>query len=306
MSTTNKSRTRAFKTTRASAAIHEGSWVLGRYTDPRGKERELIRRRAAGGSSLVIDRRVGTLTDERLVVHLEADEPAENARIVASLYLADPRGQRCRRLLPEDLRTIPFAPERGPVADPAERLVESGGGELVDQRGSVYRLQAGCSDGSLPELRWWRHAPNGRRVPPEAVTVREVIGALESYQPVKRVTVEALCAHHCDSRVSTAVLRAELARITVSPIVLNRGLREAVLAAMTDGGLSMSEIAIRCGRSKRDTRGCESGETSWLARRIGILPEGGKNTPTPWVSSDVLALIARDGLGISPREVELG
>jgi len=27
--------------------------------------------------------------------------------------------------------------------------------------------------------------------------------------------------------------------------------------------------------------------------------------PTPWVHSDVLALIARRGLGLSPREVEV-
>jgi hypothetical protein len=51
-------------------------------------------------------------------------------------------------------------------------------------------------------------------------------------------------------------------------------------------------------------RGRESGETSWLARRIGQLPEAGQPRPTPWVHNDVLALIARDGLGISPREVE--
>jgi len=68
----------------------------------------------------------------------------------------------------------------------------------------------------------------------------------------------------------------------------------------------MSEIATRCGRRKLDANGNHSGETSWLARRIGILPEGGKSTPTPWVSSDVLALIARNGLGIAPREAELG
>jgi hypothetical protein len=67
----------------------------------------------------------------------------------------------------------------------------------------------------------------------------------------------------------------------------------------------MSEIAIRCGRVKRDRRGNESGETSWLARRLGLLPEGGQSTPTPWIHSDVLALIARSGLGLSPREVEL-
>jgi hypothetical protein len=87
--------------------------------------------------------------------------------------------------------------------------------------------------------------------------------------------------------------------------VLNRRLRTAVLATIERQGLSMSEIAIRCGRIKRDGNGNASGETSWLARRLGILPEGGRDTPTPWIHSDVLALIARRGLGISPREVEL-
>jgi hypothetical protein len=77
------------------------------------------------------------------------------------------------------------------------------------------------------------------------------------------------------------------------------------LATIEHQGLSLSEIAIRCGRVKRDHRGNESGETSWLARRLGILPEGGRNAPTPWIHSDVLALIAREGLGVSPREVEL-
>jgi hypothetical protein len=67
----------------------------------------------------------------------------------------------------------------------------------------------------------------------------------------------------------------------------------------------MSTIAIRCGRVKRDRRGNESGETSWLARRLGLLPEAGQVMPTPWIHSDVLALIARRGLGVSPREVEL-
>jgi hypothetical protein len=67
----------------------------------------------------------------------------------------------------------------------------------------------------------------------------------------------------------------------------------------------MSEIAIRCGRFKRDRSGRRSGETSWLARRIGQMPEGGQARPTPWIHSDTLALIARDGLGLSPHEVEL-
>jgi hypothetical protein len=68
----------------------------------------------------------------------------------------------------------------------------------------------------------------------------------------------------------------------------------------------MSQLAWGGGKFNPDSKGKESGETSWLARRLGIAPESGKNTPTPWIHTDVLALIARRGLGISPREVELG
>jgi hypothetical protein len=83
-------------------------------------------------------------------------------------------------------------------------------------------------------------------------------------------------------------------------------LREAVLAAIDAGVVSASEIAIRCGRMRRDARGNVTGETTWLARRIGLVPEAGGATPTPWVHSEVLATVARCGLGISPHEVELG
>jgi hypothetical protein len=101
------------------------------------------------------------------------------------------------------------------------------------------------------------------------------------------------------------VLRAELVRVQESPIVLNRRLRETLLARLERDALSLSEIAMRCGRTKRDAAGNLSGETSWLARRVGILPEGGRHEPTPWVHSEVLALIAREGIGVSPREVEM-
>jgi hypothetical protein len=69
--------------------------------------------------------------------------------------------------------------------------------------------------------------------------------------------------------------------------------------------LSMCEIAMRCRRLKHDHRGRESGETSWLARRIGVLPESGASAPTPWVHTDVLGFIGRDGLGVAPSEVEV-
>ena len=132
------------------------------------------------------------------------------------------------------------------------------------------------------------------------------MGSLESYEPVRDITAQAVAAYRRDSGVSVSVLHAEPDRMYASHVVLNRVLRQAVLAAVTERDLTLSEIAIRCGRFKRDARGNVSGEASWLARRIGILPEHGNNAPTPWVSSTVLALIARDGLGISPREVELG
>jgi hypothetical protein len=66
---------------------------------------------------------------------------------------------------------------------------------------------------------------------------------------------------------------------------------------------STCQRTLRCAVSGPcDKRGNESGETSWLARRIGQLPEAGNPHPTPWIHSD--ALIARDGLSITPREVE--
>jgi hypothetical protein len=135
--------------------------------------------------------------------------------------------------------------------------------------------------------------------------LREAVASLESYEPVRALTLRALSLHARCGEVSTAVLGAELTRVQESPIVLNRRLRHVVLAKVERQELSMSEIAIRCGRVKRDRRGKQSGETSWLARRVGLLPEGGHSTPTPWIHTDVLALIARRGLGVSPREVEL-
>jgi hypothetical protein len=166
-----------------------------------------------------------------------------------------------------------------------------------------YRLELLRTRLSIPELRWLAHPAADRK--PHPVSVREAIGALESYEPVRSLTLKALARYAGSGEVSTTVLRAELVRIQNSPIVLNRRLRTVALKTIEREGLSISEIAIRCGRVKLDRRGNESGETSWLGRRLGILPEAGRKSPTPWIHSDVLALIARRGLGASPREVEL-
>jgi hypothetical protein len=289
---------------RASQASDRDEWLLGRYASPQGSARELIARRGAAGSLLVIDRDLCTREDRRLVAHLAADEPADNAALVCRRYLdqaPDERG-RCRPLTAEDARIAPFADQQTTLAGgrPTARQAQP-----VDCSGVSYRLELLRTGMSIPELRWRRCRPDAVPGDRETVSLREAIAALENYEPVCALTVRALALRDCD-QVSTTVLRAELARVHGSPIVLNRGLREAVLATVGRGDLSMSEIAIRCGRVKRDRRGNESGETSWLARRLGLLPESGRNRPTPWIHSDVLGLIARRGLGVSPREVELG
>jgi hypothetical protein len=253
--------------------------------------------RAAGGSLLVVDRDALTHGNRRLVAHLAADEPAENALVVCEQYLADPTRGRCRSLRASDLAAAPALHDGGlevAVASP-----------LVDDAGRPYRLESVRGPRSIAELRWLAcggRGEQGRR----PISLRDVIARLQSYEPARAITRAAVARHRRDRRLSVYVLRAELARVDASHIVLNRGLREAVLEAMRSGGLSASEIAIRCGRTKRDRRGNISGETSWLARRVGLVPEGGRELPTPWIHSDVLALIARCGLGLSPREVELG
>ena len=254
---------------------------------------------------LVVDRDALTLGDRRLVALLAVEEPMENAALVCTHYLRDARRGRCRRVTVEDLIGKPVLAE----GEESQRFVRAI--DLTGRRGGtgedvVYRLELACTDTAARELRWYRHSRPGGSAAPTPVCLRETVGALERYEPVCGLTRRALARYRDDANVSTAVLRGELERLCESPIVLNRKLRQTVLVAIERHGLSLSEIAIRCGRVKRDSKGNASGETSWLARRVGILPESGSSRPTPWVHSDVLALIARNGLGISPREVELG
>jgi hypothetical protein len=277
---------------------------LGRYTDARGREREVIAAEGPDATVLVVDRDALTHGDPRLVAHLAADEPAENAALICGHYLQDAPRDRgcCRRLTIDDACAAPLA-ERD--YSELEDELANAQPEPVDRLGNRYRLELLPSHMSIPELRWRRHPPQPTHGQPEPVSVREAVASLESYEPVRVLTRRALSRHDGDAEVSSALLRAELKRVQDSPIVLNRRLREVVLATAERRQLSMSEIALRCGRIKRDGKGNESGETSWLARRVGLLSEAGRISPTPWIHSDVLALIARRGLGIAPREVEL-
>ena len=273
---------------------------LGRYTTQNPIQRRVILAQArADGSTLVIDCVEDTLTDQRLVAHLPADEPAENARLMCEMYLADDARGRCRALTVEDLD----AAEPHDATD-GTLEAECQWSSVCDAGGHNYRIRELEVNERLKELRWTRSIHPGREEPSDAVGLRDVVARVQDYEPARSMTAAAILAAR-GTGISVCRLAAELDRLVCSPIVLNRALREAVQARLARGETSMSEIAIRCGRVKRDHHGNTSGETSWLARRIGLIPEGGQTKPTPWVSSHVLALIARDGLGIGPLEVEL-
>lgn len=291
---------RISKTPRRSEAILAGSPLAG-YLDAEGRARELFALPGHHGSVLVLDRDAATLCDRRLVAHLAADEPHENAALICRHYLDDENGRWCRRVQPEDLEIAPFAKSEHDAhgdGHPQHICVE-------DCEGNAYRLGLFPGERSVVQLRWCRRPTKAANRVWEQVRLRDVVAALESYEPMRTLTEQVLTRHRDDPNVVLTRLHCEFERLCTSPIVLNRGLREAVLDAIHGSGTSMSEIALRCGIVKRDRRGNLSGETSWLARRIGIMPEGGEQASTPWIHSDVLASIAREGLGISPREVEL-
>jgi hypothetical protein len=291
-----RNRQRVGSRTRARRASNR----LGGYShDQAGTTREIVCLPSAGGSRLVIDRDAETLSDWRLVAHLAADEPPENARTVCELYLADAR-RSCRPLCLEDFQLTPFAG----LAQHAVGAV-SLDTALLDSSCHVYRVREVAMRKSFRELRWTRSRHPRQEEPFDLLTLRHVVARLEDYEPARAVTTAALAVHEHDHSVSICRLRAELECVTRSRIVLNRGLREAVAREMARGEVSMSQIALRCGRVKHDKHGNQSGETSWLRRRIGEQAEGGQDRPTPWIHTDVLALIARRGLGIAPREIEL-
>jgi hypothetical protein len=267
---------------------------LGTYRDRAGRARALIARPGVGGSVLVIDQDADTLTDRRLVAHLGADEPAVNAGVVAELYLADRDGRRARPLANRDWVTLPGGRELPEQPEPPAP------GELHDAQGRHYRLAAVEHHRYGRQTRWVRRS--GRRRP-EPVALRTVIGALEDYEPARALTRAALDRPPPGS--GSEVLAAELHKLERSPLVLNRALREAVQRRVRSGELSLSCIASRCGRGKQHATGLGIGDTTWLQRRLGALPENGYAEPTPWIHADVLALIAREGLGVEPREVEL-
>ena len=285
----------ADRAARPTGQPSSGPPTWGTYRDREGRDRALIARPGVGGSVLVIDQDADTLTDRRLVAHLAADEPAVNAQVVAELYLADDEGRVARALHDRDWVTLPDGRELPEEPEPPAP------GELRDARGRRYRLAAVDAPPprppdalGAPQRSPARRAggaahghrrPGGLRARPRADPRRAAAGRPPARAPrcwpascgcsnAARWCSTARCAKHVHRRVRS-------------------------------GELSLSCIAGRCGRGKRRATGLRIGDTTWLQRRLGVLPENGCSEPTPWIHTDVLALIARDGLGVEPREVEL-
>lgn len=278
------------------SSIAARSRLLGCYVAlETARPREVLAVTRGDASVLVIDCFAGSLGDARLVARIAPEESPENARIVCELYLADETRGRARLLAAEDLDPQPVAPPAVASPDPLP---------VIECDARRYRIRTITADARAPELRWTCSSAGAADGVFDTLTLRDVIARLQNYEPTRTITVHALAAHAGLVGLSTCVLRCELERLVCSRIVLNRGLREGVDRTLA-AGVTMSEIAIRCGRVKRDRRGNVSGETSWLGRRIGRLAEAGRVHPTPWVHSRTLALIARDGLGVNPNEVEL-
>ena len=264
------------------AHANAGRLVLTRYASPAG-ERTVCARRGPQGTVLVLDEDAAML-DRRLVAHLCADEPASNAALTAQRYLADPR-RAARALSDLDWVLAPEPPPTTPQPDVSETLITASG--------ERFRIVEVAGYGP----RWVHRAPGerGERV----VVVRRVVGELEAYGAVRAMTSTAIAASR-----SPSILRRELATVEHSRRVLNRGLRVAVLARVATGELTLSRDRAAL-RTTQARGGHCPGDTAWLRRRIGDTPEAGADRPTPWISSELLGRIARDGLHLAPREVEL-
>jgi hypothetical protein len=219
------------------------------------------------------------------------DDAIDNARLIAKHYLADPSRGRCRALHLPDLDAEEAAVEAPVPSD-----------TLVSRYGTHFRLNAGDAGTAGRTLRW---SAVRAECSCKIVSLRTVIGALEDYEPARSMTIAALARHaRRNEGVRTSVLAAELRGLDRGAFVLNRGLREAAIRTVARKEVSWSEIALRCGRTHAMARGQRCGDTSWVKRRLGIMPDSATGQITPWLRAETLALIAR-GLGVDPVSVEI-
>jgi hypothetical protein len=89
--------------------------------------------------------------------------------------------------------------------------------------------------------------------------VRDVIGALERYEPVLSPTHQAVADAVNREDISCRKLTSQLKCVDEGRFVLNRRLREAVHDALDGRGLTVSDIATACGRVARRSRRSQLG-----------------------------------------------
>jgi len=193
----------------------QGERHLVAFTDRRGAREVVVTQGGVAGSVLVIDR-AGQGGDRVLVAQLFPEEPSTNADLLAAIYAEDCQSRRLRCAGPEQ----PSARQSG-AAELAPSEPEPPQGGILQGSGCSYGIELAETGMSVPELRWMRTDPRGCSV---AVSVRDVVAGIQSYEPVLSTTMRLL-AHHGAGDVSRSVLRAELTRVLESPIVLNRRLR---------------------------------------------------------------------------------
>ena len=155
-------------------------------------------------------------------------------------------------------------------------------------------------------MRWVRSVPDGSYGCDQVISLRDTVGKFEDYEPMREMTRDCVYGRSFENAVSLSALTGELERLDDSSIILNRHLREVVLEKVSNG-TSFSEIAAACGMQLSDlVRPSEKcGDSSWLKRRLGLMADSGNHAPSPWIRSDVLATIAREGLQVAPMEVEV-
>ncbi|MHB8492637.1 MAG: hypothetical protein ACYDA6_10565 [Solirubrobacteraceae bacterium] len=257
--------------------------TLGAYRDPQGTRRTLLMVRSGKGSTLVIDRRDGPDSDMRLVGHLASDESIDAAHTLAKLYRDDPTHGRCRALQLEDLYTTPYERPQ-PIDTDAE---------LADAGGKRYRLAKVSDRGNSADAAAWSWVtigPHGRYAP---VTLRDVIGAVEEYDPARRMTVALLAR----DEPGTSKLRDELRRLDHGNRVLVRGLRERAVAAVERGDVTWTTLAQRV-QSTTSARA----ETTYVQRRLGLRPEQPGGLCARWMNHDTFMRFAA-ALGVDPYVV---
>ena len=102
----------------------------------------------------MLDCLAGTLKDARLVARVAPDEPHGNARLVATMYVADPSRGHCGSL--EAMRLD----EPGPSETAAAVRTAPDTGVLVDAHGHTYAIRQLPVEDLGFELRWTRR-PHG-------------------------------------------------------------------------------------------------------------------------------------------------